>query len=389
MSHYCIYSANYLPSYGGVEKFTSSISQELASQGHIVSIVTNNIYGLSEIEKSNDKITIYRLPCVPLVNGRLPIPKLNSQFRQLNNRLKSTKFDYVIINSRFYPHSLLAARHAQEAKITPILIEHGSCYLTFGNRALDMFVKAYEHLITSKLKRFHIAYYAVSKSGIKWLKTFGINGKGVINNSIDADRFFLSASDRDFRKEYNIPGDHLLVAFTGRFVPEKGVKELLETAKSMKNDNTVHFIMAGDGPLLSDIEKSNPGNMHFTGKIASPDIAALLRQGDIFCLPTRSEGFSTSLLEAAACYDAPIITEVGGVEELIPSGDYGIVIKSQSSNEIVSAINQLKKSPSSRIAIAERIGKRVREYFSWEKTSKLIIQACEEANATEGEIPNE
>ena len=131
---------------------------------------------------------------------------------------------------------------------------------------------------------------------------------------------------------------------------------------------------------MSELKKNNPGNIYLLGKLDSKDIAALLKQSDVFCLPTRSEGFSTSLLEAAACYTTPIITNVGGVPEMIPSEKYGIILKSQSSEEVASAITMLKESPKRLNAMSKQIGERVRIFFSWQRTADLLIAACKNAN---------
>lgn len=378
-STFYIYSANYLPSYGGVEQFTHKAAKSLIKEGANVRIVTNNAYNLPEKELTDDGITIYRLPCMPLVNGRLPLPKKNREFERLFDEIKGLPTDYIVINTRFYPHTFLGVQHAEAAGVRPIVIDHGSAYLTFGNRAIDVAVKTYEHAITAKLKRHDVDFYGVSEASVKWLKTFGIEGLGVINNSIDADEYLAQASERNFKSGLKNK-ECFLVSFTGRLILEKGVRNLLEAARLLSNDPQIQIALAGDGPLKSELEKNNPGNIHLLGRLDANDIAALLKQSDCFCLPTRSEGFSTSLLEAAACYTAPVITNVGGVPEMIPSPDYGVILKSQDPHEIASAIRKLKSDPARNAALASNIGKRVRKEFSWRATAKKIIAACEKAN---------
>ena len=375
----CIYSANYLPSYGGVEQYTHKAAKSLIEKGATVRIITNNAYSLPEKELTDEGVTIYRLPCMSLVNGRLPLPKRNREFEQLFREIKELPTDYIVINTRFYPHTFLGVQHAEAAGVRPIVIDHGSAYLTFGNRAIDVAVKAYEHAITAKLKRHDVDFYGVSEASVEWLKTFGIKSLGVINNSIDADEYLAQASERNFKSE---PGnkDCFLVSFTGRLIPEKGVRNLLEAARLLSDDPQIQIVLAGDGSLKQELTDRNPGNMHLLGRLDANDIAALLKQSDCFCLPTRSEGFSTSLLEAAACYTTPVITNVGGVPEMIPSPDYGVILKSQDPHEIADAIRQLKADPAHNTTLASNVGERVREKFSWKATAEKIISACERAN---------
>ena len=374
-----IYSANFLPNIGGVEKYTHFLANQLQSMGYNAVIVTNNVFSLESIEETATGVKIYRLPCYPLIGGRFPLPKKDTKFRRLLNEIMRSSTNFVVINTRFYPHTFLGVRHAEAAGIRPVVIDHGSAYLTFGNPAIDVAVKAYEHAITAKLKRHDVDFYGVSEASVEWLKTFGIEGLGVINNSIDADEYLSRASERNFKSEMKNK-DCFLVSFTGRLIPEKGVRNLLEAAHLLSNDPQIQIALAGDGPLKQELTDRNPGNMHLLGRLDANDIAALLKQSDCFCLPTRSEGFSTSLLESAACYTTPVITNVGGVPEMIPSPDYGVILKSQDPHEIADAIRQLKADPAHNATLASNIGKRVRERFSWSATAKQIITACERAN---------
>ena len=374
----CIYSANYLPNIGGIEKFTERLSLQLCTMGHQVAIVTNNVFDLSDVEKLNSGVEIYRLPCYPLVGGRFPFPKKNARFDRLIGELFKQPVDGILINARFYPHSFIGIRHAERCGIKPILIDHGSAYLTFGNSFLDAFVVAYEHLVTALLKRHRVDFYGISNASLRWLRTFQIEGLGVINNSIDADEYLSGASARSFMEELGIEDGSFVVCFTGRLIPEKGINELLDAAELLRDDG-IEFLMAGDGPLKSLVDSRNLRNVHLLGKLSQADIAALLKQCDVFCLPTRSEGFSTSLLEAAACYCAPVITNVGGVEELIPSDEYGVVLMNQSPTSIAESIHDLANNRERVPDISKNIGRRVRHLFSWEETANKVIHALERA----------
>lgn len=169
-----------------------------------------------------------------------------------------------------------------------------------------------------------------------------------------------------------------MIAFTGRLVPEKGVAELLEAARLLEDERDIHFLFAGDGPLLEDVETA-PGNVHALGRIVRSDIAALLLQADIFCLPTRSEGFSTSLLEATVCGCSPIITNVGGVAEMIPNESYGIVLPNAEPHTLALAISELKEDPGRRRAMAEKVQRRATNVFTWKRTAQTVMEAFERA----------
>lgn len=378
---YAIFSANYLPNVGGVERYTHNLAISLADLGNRVTIVTSNVFGLPVREGLRESIEIVRLPCLNLLQGRLPLPKKNRAYRTEVRLLAETPFDYVVVNTRFYPHTLQGIRIAEHRGIRPIIIDHGSAHLTLGNGFVDAFVSGYEHAITSLVKRHPADYYAVSQAGSSWLGHFGINSSGVLSNSIDAHEFRNSTSGRDYRKELGLPNDAFIVSYTGRFIPEKGIRPLIESAQILSSEPQIHYLLAGDGPLLEYINSQKLPNVHVLGKLASPDIAALLLASDAFCLPTRSEGFSTSLLESAACGTTPIITNVGGVQELMPDEDYGCLLRQADAEEIAEAILGLLRNPARNAHIGKNILSRVEQEFSWEKTAERVQLACERANA--------
>ena len=252
--------------------------------------------------------------------------------------------------------------------------------MTLGNKVIDIAVEFVEHATTVMVKKHSIDYYGVSQASLNWLKHFGIQGIGVLYNSIDASRFAADASCRDWRSELNVSDDTMLVSFTGRLIPEKGIEALLDAAKRVQGLD-VHFALAGDGPQREMVEGSGLSNLSALGRVEANDIAALLKQSDVFCLPTRSEGFSTSLLEAAACSTMPIVTHVGGVDELMPSSDYGIELSAASGSEIAEAIAYLVKHPEEIKRRSNNIHQRVVQNFSWANTAAMVREACERANA--------
>lgn len=177
MKKYCIFAAQFLPHMGGVENYTYNISKELIKRGNKVTVVTNNTTGSVTREKM-EGIEILRFPCFNLINGRFPIPKLNREFWKIHCFLKKQSYDLVVINARFYIHSIYAAIYAKKKKLQSICIEHGTSHLSVHNEILDMLGGMYEHLHTEILKWNCKDYYGVSKACCEWSEHFGIKSKG-------------------------------------------------------------------------------------------------------------------------------------------------------------------------------------------------------------------
>ncbi|HIZ45513.1 MAG TPA: glycosyltransferase family 4 protein [Candidatus Olsenella pullistercoris] len=374
---YALFSAQYPPHMGGIESFTQGLASALVERGNDVLVVTNDTDGVGSGIVRERGVDVARLPCRPLIGGRLPLALHNASCSEVLSEVSKRKLDGVLVNARFYPHSLLGMRVAREHGLSPVVLDHGSAYLTFGNPVLDVGVRMWEHVITMMGKSYGPRYYGISEKSVDWLRAFGIRACGVIPNAIDAASYRGSASSRDFRGELGVAGSAPLVVFVGRLIPEKGVRSIIEASrdKSLAAFG-VTFVLAGDGPLAGEVRAAEGGALRWVGRLSREDTAALLLQANLLCLPSRSEGFSTTLLEAASCACPALVTDVGGARELIPDGSYGKIMADASSRSIVRDIVALLERRENLAAMGRRGQRLVSELFSWDNTARAIEQAC-------------
>lgn len=377
-SYICIFSALFEPHIGGVEAYTKGLATALAKNGNKVIVVTMNTESAPS-EDVIDSIKILRLPCYNLLKGRYPIPKKNADYRKAWETLESLNIESVIINTRFYPLSIEAARFASNAGVGPIVIEHGSAYLTLGNHVIDPFIHRAENILINQIKKYNPHFYGVSKKASEWLSQFGIKAEGEIHNAIDYAQFCSESSGRNFREELGIGSDSVLISFAGRLVPEKGIIELIEAGRLLEKKPEITIAIAGDGPLFLKAEKTKPDNMILLGGLSRKDLAALMLQSDACCLPSRSEGFSTVLLEAAACGTPPIATDVGGMQEIAPNNQFGILISSMQPLDIANSIQAACRSEIGLKQMGKNVKTRVENNFSWSETAKEAMSAMEHA----------
>ena len=368
-----IFSAQYPPHMGGIENFTQNLARALGNRGHAVTVVTNDTNSIGAGWACEDGFDVLRLPCVPLVDGRLPLPKPSAVRRELLKELSAREFDGVLVNARFYPHSLLGMKIARARGLAPLVLDHGSAYLSFSNPLLDPCVRIYEHVMTALGKRYKPRYFGISHKSVEWLRTFGIETEGVISNSIDAAEFRECASRRDFRAELELDKDDFLVAFVGRLIPEKGISAIIEASRTSELSNRhVVFALAGDGPLADEVKAAEGPNLCWMGRLGKDDVSALLQQSDALCLPSRSEGFSTTLLEAGACGCPAVVTDIGGARELIPDEHYGTIIKSMAASSIIAAIVHLADDPLLLMEQRRDCQSLVEKNYSWNSTAESV-----------------
>ena len=375
-SSICIFTHHYHPQLSGIGNFVDGLAHALVARGDKVVIVTNDSMGVGAGRLVESDLEIIRLPCISLLDGRLPLPKKNSDYYRLLQSLDEYEWNGVLVNTRLFPLSLEGLKFAADHSAKAVVLDHGSAYLSFNQPLLDYFVRRYEDWITNRVKSFEPDFYGISSKSVEWLQHFNISARGVISNSINAASYRNISSDRDFRSELGISKSSLVVAFVGRLIPEKGIYSIIEAARSkelIKRD--ICFVLAGDGPLANEVKEASSSNMYWVGRCSTEDISSLLQQVDVLCLPTRSEGFSTVLLEASACGTPSVVTDVGGARELIPDDSYGTIIQSMSSDEVALALCRLFDDRSL-LSLQSRNSKAlVEERYSWDATARDVEKA--------------
>lgn len=384
---YCIFSAQYYPHVGGVERYTLYLSRKLIEAGNKVTIVTSNIGSLSG-DEVQDNIQIYRLPCYDLLHGRYPVFKKNQEFKRIEKLLREQQYDFVIINTRFYLHSLYGAKFAKSRGIPAIVIEHGTSHLSVNNKLFDTVGGWYEHFLTFLLKKYCKNYYGVSEACCEWSGHFHIKSKGTLYNAVEIEEFqkILGESQIDYRKKYMIPEESRVISFTGRLIPEKGIRQLVSAVKAINLNRIenkqlpVYLVIAGDGPLYQEIQKISDSYTIMTGQIDFEHIVKLLDASDIFCLPSDSEGFPTSVLEAVACKCFVITTYQGGARELLINEEYGIIMKDNTTELIQENLEKVLENDTYRLRAEEKSYERLVQYFTWNATAKKVMQIAEKMN---------
>ena len=96
--------------------FVYNMAEHLVKQGEEVIIVTSKTGNLLRYERI-EGVPVYRVDCYELLGGRYPILKYNRYTREIFQILRQEKFDMVIVNARFYMHSIFAAMFAKKNHI--------------------------------------------------------------------------------------------------------------------------------------------------------------------------------------------------------------------------------------------------------------------------------
>lgn len=382
--HFLFFAAQYPPTVGGVERYTQSLARKLVAQGHRATVATSALPGLPARETDPSGVEIFRLPAFLPMKGRFPVPRRGRAFNALARELWAEAYDFAVINTRFYPLSLWAAKQCGRQGVPALVLEHGTKHLSLDNPVLNAFGNLYEHAAMKLVRRYCDVFYGVSRACGDWLRHFHVKARGTLYNAVDAEALdaIAKAPPRCFRTEAGVPQDGLLIAFVGRFIVEKGVWELLEAFEALRRElPTAALVMAGDGPLLAQVRAKAPAGVTLTGSLPHPESIALLAQADVFCLPTYSEGFSSTILEAAALGSCIVTTATGGSPELIENGQSGILLEDHAPETVLKALRHCAQNPTWRRQAGAQARACVARRFTWQATAQGLAQIAAETTA--------
>lgn len=131
-----------------------------------------------------------------------------------------------------------------------------------------------------------------------------------------------------FRKQWGIPADALVIGTIGRLHPTKGHTYLIKAATQLSLEiPNLHLLLIGDGPLHQDLEselRHNSIPYTLTGYL--PHAYEALPAMDLFGLPSISEGMGLVLLEAMKAGVPIVASAVGGIPEVVRAGKDGLLV---------------------------------------------------------------
>lgn len=237
------------------------------------------------------------------------------------------------------------------------------------------FPKFYSRL-TSKRKYFAkllLRGLTVVAQSDKWKEYFQSifpdSNVDVITGGVDTDYFSPTSP-------YSNGGSQsatISVLYVGWIIKEKGVFDILDACELLLDEGFSNFAVDLVGPIYCDkheleqsIEERKLSNfVKLCGPIHSrDDLRQKYLSSDVFLFPSHFEGFPMALLEAIACGLPAIGTSVGGIPDILDSGNCGLLIEPQSAKDITSALKTLLSNHELRRELGFKARERAVEYFS-------------------------
>jgi glycosyltransferase involved in cell wall biosynthesis len=196
-----------------------------------------------------------------------------------------------------------------------------------------------------------------------------------VHNGVDLEAIGSAASDRHLWAGSPVPPSHV-VATVGYIRPVKATDVFVRAAEIVcrRFPQALFLVIGdvGDAGYYRDLREfvrahGLENNVRFTGRLAN--VPGVLKNADVFCLLSRTEGFSNALLEAMACALPCVASRVGGNPEAITDGLNGYLVPAGDAEEAARRIVALLDDR----AAAETMGRVARRTVESRFTTSVMV----------------
>lgn len=308
---------------------------------------------------------------VPMTRRITPVRDLRCML-QLFRVMRRERFDVVHTHN---PKPGLIGQLAARAAGVPIVVNtiHGF-YLTEQTpplqRAVVLGIEKVAALCSDRI-------FSVSGEDVETAVRAGVCRREKIQQlgvGIDLERFdpatVRPAALEGLRSEFQFPAGVPIAGFVGRLVEEKGVLDLLEAARRVR-DRGIDFRLLLIGPV--DEEKKDALTPEVIGDFGLEDVCVatgmrydlpeLYALMDVFVLASYREGFPLSVMEACAMGTPVITTDVRGCREAIENGVTGLVVPPGAPSALADALEALLTDGGRRAAMGRAARQAAQERF--------------------------
>lgn len=179
-------------------------------------------------------------------------------------------------------------------------------------------------------------------SAARYLESLGAAPEAIHLAPNAVDNAFWSARPEHLRRE-----DRPTLLFVGRLVPTKGLAVALAAFGRSRLAGNARFVVAGDGPQRTALERSAPPGVQFLGEQSREALRELYHAADVLVFPSLYDPWGLVLNEAA-CAGLPAIasTGAGATLDMIVDGENGITVAPGDRDALHAIFDRLADDPS-------------------------------------------
>ncbi|MFW0861485.1 MAG: 1,4-alpha-glucan branching protein domain-containing protein [Dethiobacter sp.] len=378
---------------GGLARHMEDLSETLSKQGQPVAVLTSRTGNTAPYELNNG-VYVYRLAPYQRAGEDIDfynwVMQLNLLFFNLAQQLISAN-KLVVLHAHDWLVGAAALKLKHFWQLPLVVTIHSTEFGRNGGlyTELQKKIHAEEQKLAEGADQLICCSYFMAQE-VSRLFSVPMSKISVIQNGVMPEKVMAKRLQGEERRKY-AKDKEAIIYFIGRLVREKGVESLVRALISVLPlfPNT-KAVISGKGPMLNFLkilaeEHGVADSIIFTGFVTDEERNRLLATADIAVLPSLYEPFGIVALEAMAAAAPLIVSDVGGLGEVVRHGSDGLKFPPGNHLALSAAISTLLADP----LLRERLGRQAKERavtaYSWQElakqTKQIYKQVWEEAQS--------
>ncbi len=376
---------------GGISKVVHDLSHKLVKDGHEVVVVTykdgNTPYFEDDKGVQVHRVDNYMIHPINFIDW---IMQLNFNMVAKSSELIAKEGPFDIVHAHDWLVSYAAKSIKESFKIPLVTTIHA----TEHGRNNGIHDESQRYINDSEWQLTYESTEVIVNSNFMkndLQRTFGLpyDKISVIPNGVDLTLFQDVDRDYDFRRQFAMDNERIIL-YVGRLVYEKGIQYLVGAMpKIIEHYNDVKLVVAGRGGMLDELQQETrnlgiENKVYFAGYCDSKKVQKLYKCADIAVFPSTYEPFGIVALEAMLSGTPTVVSDIGGLNDIIEHGVDGMKSYAGNSNSIADSVLALLFDQKLCDNVSKNAIKKVKDIYNWkiiaEKTTEVYEKALEKTH---------
>ena len=372
---------------GGIARVVKELSEKLQLEGQDVTVVTYKEGDTPYFEVEETGVKVYRVDNYMIRPNNFIdwIMQLNFNLITEVNKLIQSGETFDVIHA----HDWLTAYAAKTLKESYNIPLVSTIHATEAGRnggiqtEMQRYINDTEWMLTYESSEV-IVNSNFMKNDIQRIFGLPFEKIKVIPNGIDLKKFDGIKKDYEFRRRFAADNEKIILSL-GRLVFEKGIQHLIYAMpKILSNYNDAKLVIVGKGGMIDELKQItvNLGiqdKVYFTGYMAGNDVQKMYKVSDVAVFPSTYEPFGIVALEAMLGGTPTVVSDIGGLNEIVKHGETGLKSYAGNANSIADSVTQLLYDYDLSEKITKNAKLEVVQNFNWTKIAEDTRKLYEKA----------
>ena len=360
---------------GGISKVVYDLSHKMVKEGNEVTVVTYKEGDNVKYYENDKGVEVYRVD-----NYMIRPNNFIDWIMQLNFNMITKANEIINKNGKFdviHAHDWLVAYSAKSIKESYNIPLISTIHATESGRNSGIHDETQRYINDSEwMLTYESSEVIVNSNYMKneVQRLFGLpyDKINVIPNGVNLQLFSNVNIDYDFRRQYAMDNEKIIL-YVGRLVYEKGIQNLIAAMpKVLDRYHDSKLIICGRGGMIDELREQVKylgieNKVYFAGYCDSKKMQKMYKCADVAVFPSTYEPFGIVAIESMLSGTPTIVSDVGGLNEIIEHGVTGMKSYAGNANSIADSVLSLLFDPKLCFNNSQNAIKKVKENYNWSK----------------------